>query len=115
MCSGVCSEEAEFCDPDNLKCIGHGDDYSWLSKYTEKSLDTKLGKDHGYCLKINNDQTFDSITREDEQKILGTNEPTVNYTGLVKCHDTEGDDGILCSGECRSIIYWCVGTGDVCH
>ena len=38
MCSGVCSEEAELCDPDNLRCIGHG--YSWLSladDYTKKS------------------------------------------------------------------------------
>ena len=24
MCSGVCTEEAELCDPDNLRCIGHG-------------------------------------------------------------------------------------------
>ena len=42
MCSGVRSEEAELCDPDNLRCIGHGydDEYG----YTDKSLDTKLGK-----------------------------------------------------------------------
>merc|ERR1711949_94319 len=99
MCSGVCSEEAEFCDPDNLRCIGDGYDasakyYEWADDYTDKSLDTKLGKDHGYCLKINNDQAYDSISRSDEQKVLGTNEPTVIYTGLVKCYDTYwGTDG----------------------
>ena len=42
MCSGVCSEEAKLCDPDNLKCIGHGYDatdyaYIWAEDYTDKS------------------------------------------------------------------------------
>ena len=95
MCSGVCSEEAEFCDPDNLRCIGHGyEDYSWNTKdYTDKSLDTKLGKDHGYCLKINNDLGYDSISRSDEQKILGTHQSSVNYDRLVKCNGDDGKDG----------------------
>ena len=66
MCSGVCSEEAELCDPDNLRCIGHG---YWDLGYTVMSLDTKLGKGHGYCLKANNDQVYDSISRSDEQKV----------------------------------------------
>ena len=39
---------------------------------------TKLG----YCLKINNDQVYDSISRSDEEKILGANQLNVNYTAL---------------------------------
>ena len=113
MCSGVCSEEAELCDPDNLRCIGDGYN-SWqggyTDDYTDKSLDTKLGK-NGYCLKINNDQFYDSIGRADEQKILGTHQPTVNYTGLVKCNDGD-EDGIICSGKCET--DWCTGSGSVC-
>ena len=121
MCSGVYSEEAELCEPDILSCIGHGYNenqnergYEWADDYTKKSLATKLGKDHGYCLKINNDQVYDSISRSDEQKVLGTNQPTVNYTGLVKCKDQYGTDGIHCSDECKSIEYWCAGEGEVC-
>ena len=81
--------------------------------YIDKFLDTKLVKEHGYCLKINNDQVYDSISGSDEQKVLGTNQPTVNYTGLVKCNKS-GTDGILCSDGCKNIKYWCAGGGEVC-
>ena len=110
MCSGICSDESEMCDPRNLRCIGKG--HQDLG-YTNKSLDTKLGKDHGYCLKINNDQVYDSISRSDEQKVLGTNQPTVDYTGLVKCNNKYGN-GIQCSDGCKWIRDWCTGRGDVC-
>ena len=40
--------------------------YEWADYYTEKTLDAKQGKD---CLKINNDQVYDSISRSDEQKV----------------------------------------------
>ena len=50
--------------------------------YIDKFLDTKLVKEHGYCLKINNDQVNDSISRSDEQKILGTNQPTVGWPSV---------------------------------
>ena len=106
MCSGVCSEEAELCDPDNLRCIGDGyseDDFGYSDDYMRKSLNTELGKQHDYCLKINNDQSYDSISRTDEEKVIGTNQPTVNYTGLVKCNNGYMD-GIQCSDGCKSIL-----------
>ena len=118
MCSGVCREEAEFCGPDSLRCIGDGfEDGYWYIHYSIKSLETKLGKDHGYCLKINNDQAYDTISRADEEKILGTHEHAVNYTWLVKCNLSEWNpsNGILCSGECMDIRQWCAGTNDVCN
>ena len=120
MCSGVCSEDAELCNQDNLRCIGHGypeGDWGFSDvDNTRKSLNTKLGKDHGYCLKINNDQVYDSISRNDEVRVIGTNQPTVNYVGLVKCYNSEyGSDGILCGDRYRPIQYWCIGTADLCN
>ena len=118
MCSGVCREEAELCDPDNLRCIGDGYDegqWDFDDYYTVKSLNTKLGKDHGYCLKINNDQVYDHISRADEEKVKGTHQLTVNYTWLIECVDEySGEIGIQCSDECRS-QEWCAGTRDVCN
>ena len=101
-------EDAELYDPDNLRCIGDG--FNFADDFTGLTLDTKLGKDHGYCLKINNDQVYDSISRSDEQKVLGTNQPTVDYTGLVKC-----DDGIQCLDGCKEMQFWCAGRGEVCE
>ena len=56
------------------------------------------------------------IPRSDEEKVLGTNQPTVNYTGLVKCDTGYGfcTDGIQCSDECKDMEFWCADTGDVC-
>ena len=116
MCSGVCKDEEELCDPDKLRCPGYGHDetdpfsFRWVVAYSKKSLNSILVKDHGYCLKVNNDQQYDTISRGDEKKIIGSHQSTVNYTTLVKCNN--GHDGILCSGECK--IDWCAGTGDVC-
>ena len=107
-------EDAELYDPDNLRCIGDG--FNFADDFTGLALDTKLGKDHGYCLKINNDQVYDSISRNDEVRVIGTNQPTVNYVGLVKCYNSEyGSDGILCGDRYRPIQYWCIGTADLCN
>ena len=129
MCSGVCREESELCDPETLRCLGEGYTpitiygYPFADDYTEKSLPTKLGKLHGYCLKINNDQVYDSLSRNDEVKVIGTHQSTVNYTGLIKCQEpvyqwyvkNQSTDGILCSGYCKTNKYWCAGTDDVCQ
>ena len=124
MCSGVCREDAELCN-DKLRCKGDGyetsveDDLLYdghVNNYgfKVKSLNTKLGMDHYYCLKINNDQVYDTIGRQDEEKILGTHESAVTYTGLEKCHDYyRGADGIQCSNGCKN--QWCSGTGDTCN
>ena len=48
--------------------------------YTNKSLDTKLGKGHGYCLKINNDQVYNSISRSDEEMVL----VDAGWTGVLE-------------------------------
>ena len=130
MCSGVCSAEAELCNQDNLRCIGDGEIIT--SKYTHKYIDTKLGKEHAYCFwTINNDQSYDYLTREDEERVLGTHESSVNYEELVQCFDDQGNIGIKCPGDCGplpegftcasecKIPYlvggdWCGGSGDVC-
>ena len=121
MCSGICEDEATFCNPDSLRCIGSGYEiyhYELPKEYKVKYLNNKLGMNHVYCFhQINNDQAYDLLSREDEEKILGTNQPTVNYETLIKskCETDAGTDGILCSGECKTIVYWCAGTGDVCE
>ena len=118
MCNGVCEEEAELCDADKLRCVGDGfgGDLNDLNGvYNIKSLDTKLGKGHGYCFReVNNDQAYDSITREDEDRILGRNERAVNYTLLKKCKNKYGTEGIQCQNGCKGNYKWYNDRGDVC-
>ena len=105
----------------DLRCLGDGllGSISYRpGNYTITSLNTKLAENHNYCLRVNNDVGYDTISRKDEVKILGDNERSVDYGGLVKCLDTSfAGDGIQCPGDkikCLSQDYWCSGYGNVC-
>ena len=92
LCSGVCQAEEELCNPDNLRCIED-------PAYNKKSLGHNVAKDHHYCfLQVNNDAGYDYVTREDEAKVIGTNEPTVNYSRLIALKDKndKGQEGFQC-------------------
>ena len=111
MCSGVCQAEEELCNPDNLRCIED-------PAYNIKSLGHNVAKDHHYCfLQVNNDAAYDYVTREDEAKVIGTNEPTVNYSRLIALKDKndKGQEGFQCLNGFKWMADWCAGTGDVCH
>ena len=124
-CAQEYANDHEVCGPaDIMRCKGYGYEhdsrFTFANDYTVKSLDTKIVKDHGYCLKVDNNQVYDSISREDEEKVLGTNQPTINYNVLVnsKCDPNPSDhwygtDGIQCSnihnfGRCMTIKDWCL-------
>ena len=109
-------EEAELCNPD-LRCIEDGYEGNYYSyfNYTARNLETKVGKGHNYCLQVNNDGAYDIITREDEEKIYGDDQPTINYNALAKCDNFGGGtgDGIWTKDGCKGNSAWCQGYADV--
>ena len=103
MCSGICKDERELCNSD-LRC--QRIDQGSTRTLRKTSLDNKLVNNHNYCFKINNDGFYDSITRQDEERVLGNYESTINYNDVVECNDGSYD------GFQRD---WCSGTGEVCN
>ena len=117
MCSGVCNTEGELCSFD-VRCPGHGyDDVveagGW-PKYTLQSLGGKVTGNREYCFTVNNDGSYDTISRMDEDKVTTKNVKLFEYEDLKTCQHKDGGQGISCKEGCGQNIVWCTGIGLVC-
>ena len=116
VCTGVCKTEEQVCASD-LRCTYHG--YEDLVKkngwanYTVQSLGGRVTGDHDYCLAINNDGFYDTISRKDEDKVTTKDIKLFDYKYLTSCPHKVGE-GINCQEGCKPINDWCSGTGGVC-
>ena len=118
MCSGVCETEEAVCSP-ALRCSGQGYDNLiseiGVTEYTVQSLGGKITRSHEYCLAVNNDGYYDTISRLDEDKVVTKYVKLFDYNYLETCHSGYGE-GIKCEeGDgCAPQSVWCGGTGRVC-
>ena len=117
MCSGLCKKEEDVCSSD-LRCPLHGyEALSFLTNYTVQSLGGKVTGNHEYCLAINNDGFYDSVSRSDEDKVTTKYTKLFEYTDLKTCHHKDAGEGIQCQEGpegCMPRTNWCSGLGRVC-
>ena len=70
---------------------------------------------HDYCLVVNNDGFYDTISRLDEDKVSTKDNKLFEYTDLKTCQYRGEGDGIQCENKCTASIIWCAGQGQVCN
>ena len=109
MCQGVsfCDEDEEqLCGP-QLRCPDYSKRYSMSTVplryycYDDDDDDYK---------KIRNNGSYDLVDRSDENitvSITDTFRQNFNFTALAPCTDDDGDQGVMCDGECRWSTGWC--------
>ena len=114
-CSGVCKTEAKLCSSD-VRCTYHG--YVNFTEYTVQSLGRKKTKDHDFCLTVDNNGLYDTISRRDEAKVVSKYVKLFEYSDLETCSNVNESEGIRCKegqdGGCTGNFDWCAGKGDVC-